>query len=185
MQAKISPQTKHELMQALRERYQLAAKMEKTRILDEYVAVSRCHRKHAIRLLTGIDFVGPELPTPGRRIYAEEVREALIVLWEAADRICGKRLKAVLPSLITSMERHQHLALDPAIRKLVLAASAATIDRLLTSVRSSSSQRKKRRLPAGGRTGKLQIGQLTPECCVQSVAGLSPQPAYLPVADLE
>lgn len=145
MHAKISPQTKHEVLQVLRERYQIAAKLEKTRILDEYVALAECHRKHAIRLLTGVDFVGPLPPAHGRRIYAEAVRETLIVLWEAADRICGKRLKAVLPSLIAAMERHQHLALDPSVRKLVLAASPATIDRLLTAVRSSSSRRRKRK----------------------------------------
>src|SRR2546430_1064470 len=131
MHAKISPQTKHELLQALRERYQQAPRIEKTRILDEDVAVAECHRKHAIRLLAGVDPVGPKAPAHGRRVYAEAVREALIVLWEAADRICGKRLKAVLPSLIAAMERHQHLTLDPAVRALVLAVSPATIDRLL------------------------------------------------------
>ena len=41
----------------------------------------------------------------GRRIYDEAVREALIVIWEAAGRICGKRLKAALPNLVESMER--------------------------------------------------------------------------------
>jgi hypothetical protein len=71
MRAKISFQTKHELLQALRERHRFAARMEMTRILDKWVAVSRCHRQHAIRLLTGVDFVGPELPTAGGRIYAE------------------------------------------------------------------------------------------------------------------
>ena len=30
----------------------------------------------------------------GRRIYDEAVRQALIVVWETSDRICGKRLKA-------------------------------------------------------------------------------------------
>ena len=45
MHGKISPQTKGELLQALRERLQLAAKMEKARILDEYVAITGCHRK--------------------------------------------------------------------------------------------------------------------------------------------
>ena len=145
MHLKISPQTKRELLQALRERYELASKIEKTRILDEYVALAECHRKHAIRLLTGIDPVEPVAPIHGRRIYAEAVREALIVLWEAADRICGKRLKPLLPSLITAMERHRHLTLDPTVRSLVLAASPATIDRLLTPVRSTASRRKKRR----------------------------------------
>ena len=80
-----------------------------------------------------------------RRIYAEAVREALIVLWEAADRICGKRLKALLPRLLTALEAHGHLALDPLVRQQVLAVSAATIDRLLASVRVHTSQRKQRK----------------------------------------
>jgi hypothetical protein len=44
-----------------------------------------------------------------RRVYQEAVKEVLIVLWEAADRICGKRLKALLPLLVKAMERHGHL----------------------------------------------------------------------------
>ena len=43
----------------------------------------------------------------GRRIYDDAVREAVIVAWEASDRICGKRLDAALPSLVDSMERHR------------------------------------------------------------------------------
>ena len=34
---------------------------------------------------------------PGRRVCGEAVREAIILLWEASDRVCGKRLKALLP----------------------------------------------------------------------------------------
>ena len=59
------------------------------------------------------------------------VREAVIVVWEASDRICGKRLKAALPDLMDSMERHGHLKLDPEVRSLLFSASAATLDRLL------------------------------------------------------
>src|SRR5262245_46345827 len=29
-------------------------------------------------------------PRPGRRIYGQAVCEALILLWEASDRVCGK-----------------------------------------------------------------------------------------------
>jgi hypothetical protein len=145
MHTQISPQTKRELLQALRQRYRKVSKIEKTRILDEYVAVAECHRKHAIRLLTAIELVGSEPPTKGRRIYSAAVRQALLVLWEAADRICGKRLKAVLPSLMAAMERHQHLSLDSGVRELVLAASAATIDRLLSPIRATASRRKQRK----------------------------------------
>jgi hypothetical protein len=34
--------------------------------------------------------------------------QALAVLWEAADRICGQRLRVLIPLLIEAMERHGH-----------------------------------------------------------------------------
>src|SRR5262245_29961674 len=111
----ISKPTRTELLEALRQRYQRSPKAEKTKALDEFVAVAGCHRKHAIRLLTGIHRAAPAAAGVDRRTYDEAVREALIVLWEAADRICGKRLKAVLPSLVAALEQHGHLALDPKI----------------------------------------------------------------------
>ena len=146
MSDKISKQGKSELLEVLRQRYQQAGKPDKTKILDEFVAVSGCHRKHAIRLLTGNRPIRNDTSTAAsRRLYDEAVREALIVLWEAADRICGKRLKALLPNLVSALERHGHLNLDAVVRQRVLAVSAATIDRLLTVVRSNTSHRKKRR----------------------------------------
>jgi hypothetical protein len=142
----IGKQTRTELLDALRQRYRLASRQDKAKILDEFVAVAGCHRKHAIRLLTR---TRPTATGAGvsRRTYDEAVREALIILWEAADRICGKRLKAVLPDLVASLERHGHLALDPAVRQRLLAASAATIDRLLAPARGAASGRKKRKKP--------------------------------------
>jgi hypothetical protein len=151
MDHKISPQTKRDVLEALRGRYGQASRMEKSQILDEFVAIAGCHRKHAIRLLSSDEPVSSgspvpaDPPVPGRRIYSEAVREALVVLWEAADRICGKRLKAILPGLISAMERHKHLSLDPTVRELVLSASPATIDRLLNPIRSGASQGTKRR----------------------------------------
>ena len=145
MRSEISKQTKHELLEVLRQRYQQAPKLEKTTILDEFVAIASCHRKHAIRLLAGVDPVVHEPPTLPRRIYSEAVREALIILWEAADRICGKRLKAILPGLISALERNGHLAVDPIVRQHLLAVSPATIDRLLAPIRGTAGRRRKRK----------------------------------------
>ena len=147
MQNTISKQTRKELLEAVRERYQRAAREDKAKILDEFVAVTGCHRKHAIRLLSGQPGGTPAAATVARRTYDEAVLQALIILWEAADRICGKRLKAILPGLVSSLERHGHLALDPAVRQRVLKVSAATIDRLLASVRATAAGRKKRKKP--------------------------------------
>jgi hypothetical protein len=145
MGTKISKPTRREILEALRERYRISSKTEKTQLLNEFVDISGCHRKYAISLLTEPEPLIPAAPKLGRRIYPEAVRQALIVLWEAADRICGKRLKAVLPGLIAAMEQHGHLALDPNVRQLLLAASPATIDRLLAPIRGTAGRRRKRK----------------------------------------
>ena len=46
-----------------------------------------------------------------------------------------------MPHLMESMERHDHLALDPEVRDRLLAASAATLDRLLTPIRPTVDNR--------------------------------------------
>src|SRR5690606_16194680 len=97
------------------------------------------------RLLRREDVVDRSRPRPERRIYDEAVREALVVLWEAGDRICGKRLKPLIPLLVPAMERHGHLALDEEVRVRLLAISAATIDRVLAPVRACASGNRRRR----------------------------------------
>jgi hypothetical protein len=145
MGTKLSKQTRRELLEALRERYRNASKIDKIKILDEFIKINDCHRKHAIRLLTATGPVRSDASRLGPTIDSEAVRGALVVLGEAADRICGQRLKAILPRLISAMERHGHRTLDPNVRQLLLAASPATIDRLLAPIRGTAGQRRKRK----------------------------------------
>jgi hypothetical protein len=141
----ISRNTRQELVVAVGERYRKAMKQEKSLILGEFVALTRYHRKHAIRILNRT--ATPVRPRKsGRcRIYDECVREALTTLWEASDRVCGKRLKPLLPLLVASLERHGHLHLDEAVRRRVLSASAATIDRILAGPRANLPGRRRDR----------------------------------------
>jgi hypothetical protein len=140
--------TRKELIAGVGARYRSAPISEKTKILDEFVAIAGYHRKHAIRVL-GAE-AGKERSRPARnRLYDEAVRQALIVLWEAADRLCGKRLKALIPVLIGAMERHGHLHLDAEIKAKLLQVSAATIDRALGDARSRVDGQRKRRTGVG------------------------------------
>src|SRR5680860_1829528 len=96
MARQISMATRKELIEAVGQRYRGASKGDRAKILDEFVELTQYHRKHAIRVLTS----APREPhrRPARnRLYDEAVRQALIVLWETADRLCGKRLKALIP----------------------------------------------------------------------------------------
>jgi hypothetical protein len=151
---KISSGARREVVAAMAGRYRTSGRDEKRRILDEFVALTGYHRKHAIRILsTGAE---PRADHPKRgtraRVYDDAVREALVVLWEASDRICGKRLKPLLPVLVAALERHDHLQLDPAVRSKLLKVSASTIDRLLAPTRGSvRGSRRARRKPSAAR----------------------------------
>ena len=140
--------TRKELIGGVGARYRSAPMSEKSKILDEFVAITGYHRKHAIRVL-GAE-ADPGLSRPARnRLYDEAVRQALIVLWEAGDRVCGKRLKALIPVLIGAMERHGHLDLHAEIKAKLLQISAATIDRALGDARSRVDGQRKRRTGVG------------------------------------
>ena len=139
--------TRKELIEALRARYSGAPSAEKTKILDEFIALTGYHRKHAIRVLR--EEARTKEARARSRLYDEAVRQALTVLWEAGDRVCGKRLKALIPMLVDAMERHGHLDLDPMVKTKVLKVSAATIDRVLSDARLHIDGKRRRRSGVG------------------------------------
>ena len=75
----VSVETRPDLLEAIRERYRAGTKDEKLRILDEFVAVTGYHRKHAIRWFKA----GAAARGASRRsrlpLYDAAVREALVV----------------------------------------------------------------------------------------------------------
>lgn len=129
--------TRLELLEAVSARYRGGTRPGRSRILDEFAAVTGYHRKHAIRLLAEVgkrkELGGSTAPTRAcARIYGSEVRDALIQLWDASDQVCSKRLRPMVPAL----ERHGRVVLDEVTRAKLLAVSAASIDRLLADVRA-------------------------------------------------
>jgi hypothetical protein len=142
MKTKMTRAMRMELANAIRGRYVAAASKDKRRILEEFIAATGYHDKSAIRALNSPS--KPKSRQTRRRpsLYDEAARGALIVLWEASDRICGKRLKALLPILLPALERNGHLKLEEEIRHKIVSMSAATIDRLLQMPRRTTRTRK-------------------------------------------
>jgi hypothetical protein len=127
--------SKRELLEAIRPRYLRASKAEKTRILDEFVASTGYHRKHAIRLLKhGVKASGKKKPGKAK-IYPGEVVIALTKIWAICGQICSSRLHPFLPEMVDVLERHGELKLTETTRGLLLQMSRATMDRCLKSVR--------------------------------------------------
>ena len=148
MGKRLSGLARRELIVAVRGRYSASAPSVKREILREFVAITGYHRKSAIRILNDIgDVSGAPIPFQRPRLYDAAFCSTLIVLWEASDRVCGKRLRALLPLLVPALERHGHLSLEPSARIKLLAVSAATIDRLLAEARGLCDRRRVRRAP--------------------------------------
>ena len=136
---------RREVASAVVGRYRSAGRTEKGQILEELCAVTGWHRKHALRVLAEHCSNKARLPRQRRRTYGATVKDALTALWEASDRVCGKRLVVMIPALLPALERHGRLKLRKTDRALVLAASAATIDRLLSEVKIAAAGGKRRR----------------------------------------
>lgn len=136
--------TRSELVGIVGERYRSSDRASKGRILDEFTAVTGFHRVHAMRLLRQKEPVSAERVHKDRWVYSEATRKALVVMWEASDRLCGKRLKPLLPLLLEAMERHGHVTVEPAVRRQLTTISAATIDRALRNVKAASGGRRRR-----------------------------------------
>jgi Integrase core domain len=162
MAGQISMGARREVVWAVAKRYEAAGRREKGRILDELTAMTGWHRKHAVRALSAaaasrtgrlpqceetlrtIDDTAQ--PPIGRGRKYSSVRDALIALWEASDRVCGKRLVAMIPALLPSLARHGRLQPTSEERRLLLSVSAATIDRMLVDVKVAAAGGRRRRV---------------------------------------
>lgn len=130
----MSPRSIREYAEAVRPTYGPARKREKTRILTEFCRVTGYHRKSALRLLHRRPSSKPT--RRGRpRQYTGPVARALLQVWEAAGRVCSKRLAPFLPELLPILDRHGEIRLPAPIRQALLRISAPTIDRLLRPLR--------------------------------------------------
>lgn len=78
--------------------------------------------------------IGPPRPRPP--IYEESIVEALTTCWAVLRGPAGKRLAPMLASLVPTLRRDQELVLTDEQAVLLMAMSAATIDRRLARARA-------------------------------------------------
>jgi hypothetical protein len=127
----VSLQSRRVLLKQFALQYREASFAQKRVLLDAFAQVTGYHRRYGMWLLNHAEEV-MQAPAYARRShYGPEVQHALFLAWNAANRICAKRLMPFLPTLIDSLERHVHLHITEECRSQLLAMSAATADRLL------------------------------------------------------
>lgn len=128
--------SKREYLSSIRIRYQTSPKGVKTMILNEFCRVCEYDRKYAIRLLQcktqGLGDVIKSKSGRPTAYHHPEILAFLKRLWIASNLACGKRLKAMIPLWLP----FDDTKISQTNQRLLLRISAATIDRLLTPLRS-------------------------------------------------
>ncbi len=130
--------------------YVKASKKDKGRVRDHVVEVTGWSRDNARRRLTA---AASRSPGAGRQVakrprkprspkYSYDTLKVLQLVWAASGGQCGKYLPASMRTQLDGLERHGELAFggdrySPAVRKELLAMSAASIDRYLKGAKAT------------------------------------------------
>ena len=122
---------------AIRARYLSAGRLGKAKILDEFCAVCGYNRKYAIRILNKKPAQPRKKPGPKPKYQSEAILEPLKKIWFTADQPCSRKLKEIIPAWLPCYEE-TYGALSEEIRDKLLKISRATIDRLLSAVRTEN-----------------------------------------------
>jgi len=146
-------------------RYRKAKKIEKTKILDEYLKLlGGGNRKYSIftlnreskkqlRFIDGknVNIVISSTVRKKRvyqKYYDEEVAQVLIKLWKFFRYICGERLVPLLRANIDAISRKQRFRMSRKVKEKLSTISRSTVERLLTK------ERKKHKLKGKSTTKK-------------------------------
>src|ERR1017187_9051349 len=135
MEPKMSQITRTEVLVQKRDRYARAGKDHKTKIINELVELFGYHRKAAIRALQSRPMIATPFVLGRPKEYdPDQLRPPLKALWPAALRPCGVRLKACRPDWRPASEVEPR-RLNAGVRKVLLQARRATLDRRLIPAR--------------------------------------------------
>ena len=130
-----------EYVQAIRPRYLRVSKVEKGKMLDEFMHVTCLHRKAAIRLLNKINRTKTGKRRGRPREYGSDVAGILKTIWEASDRLCSKRLQPFLPEMVKVLRRYGEQQINASSEERLCQMSPSTIDRLLRSYRKAGGRK--------------------------------------------
>jgi len=151
----MSPNTRQEVLTQMRWRYLRAGRPYKSQRVTELVELFGSHRKGALRALRPKPVLARAPFARGRpKAYSpDKLLPPLKAIWLAALQPCGVRLKACLPEWLADYQA-DHRRLEADVRRALLSASRATLDRLLRPARIQHRRR------ATTRPGQLLRGAI-------------------------
>jgi hypothetical protein len=125
MAERVTLPSRRQLLKHFAPQYREASSAQKRVLLDPFAQATGSHRGSGRWLLTHAEDVLQAPRYKRASHYGPEVQQALLLLWNAANRICAKRLLPFLPTLMEALERHEHLHISAEYRNQLLSMSAS------------------------------------------------------------
>lgn len=133
---------KHEVTKEILPRYLKANKDSKKKILDEFCATTKYHRKSAIRKLKELqntphikESIAGKHTRNRERIYDGYVEAVVEKIYIALGGIGSRRIGPIIETVLAKGIKFGHIITDPVTEMKVLAMSRSTLDRMVTSIR--------------------------------------------------
>ena len=123
--------TKNEVFKEHSSQYWKANKKEKGEILTHVCAVTKMHRKAAVRKFKAIQVKDPcKIECRGRSVYyTPDVTAALKEIWEDDDEVCGELLHPMIKEYVRILIRDKMWTFSDETTGKLLAMSEATVKR--------------------------------------------------------
>ena len=134
IEEKMTIDERRKYLHKMQKRYIKAGRKEKRQLLDEMEQVTELHRKYLIELLKG-DLKRKERRRRRGRRYGPEVDDALRVIYESYDYICGERLTPNLVWMAEHLARHGELVTSEELLEKLGQISTSTVKRILRRIR--------------------------------------------------
>lgn len=128
----MSKLSKREYLVEVKKKYWKAEKSNKTQLLNDFCCFTKYHRKYALGLLN------KPLPKkwkrykPREKIYDQPVIDALKILWQAADEICGERFHPFIPDLLDKLIDLDRLNINDEVKGKLLKISMGSVKKILS-----------------------------------------------------
>lgn len=134
----MSKMSKREYLIQLKKKYWKAKKKVKSQLLNDFCDFTHYNRKYALRLLNK--------PVPAKwkryrtreKIYGQKTIDPLLVLWRAANEICGERFHPFIPILLPKLIELGEIKVDNETREKLLTISLGTVKRIIRKTKRRS-----------------------------------------------
>lgn len=134
----MSKMSKREYLIQLKKKYWKARKSAKTQLLNDFCDFTGYNRKYALQLLNH--------PVPAKwkryrtreKTYGQDVIDPLLVLWRAANEICGERFHPFIPALLPRLIQLSEIKISDEVKEKLLKISLGTVKRIIRKTRRRS-----------------------------------------------